>query len=212
MGWHTRRGRVPWVSLGAGVVLAVLVAVVSMQIHAFGEQLRKSEDDRQVLAEQVERMGGVPLVSPSPGPRGEQGLQGPAGRPPTWEEISRAVAEYLRKNPPKRGAGPSEQQIAAAVSAHLARNPPPSGRPPTEAEVAAAVAAYLAEHPPPRGERGEPGAQGEQGKTGPAGERGPQGEQGPAPTSWTWSWLGTTWECRQDPPGETTYRCEQETP
>jgi len=49
--------------------------------------------------------------------------------------------------------------------------------------------------PGPKGDPGEPGA------------RGPQGETGPAPTSITWTYLGTTYTCTPNPPGSTTYTC-----
>ena len=81
MGGHVRAAARNWPMLAGGAVVAALALVVSLQIHAFGNQLRRAEDDRQVLSEQVEQLGGVPLVSPTAGPPGERGPQGPPGVP-----------------------------------------------------------------------------------------------------------------------------------
>lgn len=174
MGEHVRRVRRNWLLIAAAAVIGVLVVVISVQINALGEQLRKAESDRQVLADQVQRLGGVPMVSPSPGPRGERGE---AGRAPTTAEISAAVFMYLREHPPS------------------------AGRAPTSGEISAAVTAYLKDHPPargPSGATGSPGPRGEPGETvtgppGPAGKDGqdgkdstvpgPKGDQGPPPTA-----------------------------
>lgn len=59
--------------------------------------------------------------------------------------------------------------------------------------------------PGPRGERGEPGA--DSTVPGPQGDRGEQGPQGPPPSSWTWTYMGTTYTCRPTSEGSTDYAC-----
>ncbi|WP_433519031.1 hypothetical protein ACQP2T_28040 [Nonomuraea sp. CA-143628] len=199
MGAHVRGLRRNWLVLSGAAVVAVLVAVISMQIHAFGAQLRQAEDDRQVLSEQVQRLGGVPLVSPSAGPpgqRGSQGQKGDPGRPPTVLEIQAAVTAYLQEHPPRDGKAPTATQIAAAVSAYLQTHPPARG---------------------PAGEKGEPGPA-VTGPPGPAGERGQdstvpgpkgdRGEPGPPPGGWTFTYAGLTYTCTPVESGSTAYRCE----
>ena len=147
MGVHVRRLRRNWLLVSAAAVIGVLVVVISMQIHALGEQLRQAESDSAVLSDQVKRMGGVPLVSPSAGPPGERGKVGDKGDPGT------------------PGRAPTTAEISAAVSVYLREHPPASGRAPTSGEVAAAVAVYLRDHPPARGLAGEKGDRGEPGAT-----------------------------------------------
>ena len=216
MGEHVRRLRRNWVLIAAACVLGVLVALISVQIHALGEQLRQAESDSAVLSDQVKRMGGVPLVSPSAGPPGERGE---AGRPPTAAEISAAVGAYLAAHPPTSGRAPTSREIGAVVSAYLEDNPPRSGRAPTREEIADAVSTYLREHPPargPAGEQGEPGAtvtgppgpKGEPGKDstvpGPQGERGPEG---PSPSSFEFTFAGIRYVCRPTATGSANYEC-----
>lgn len=207
----------PWLlPLVASVVFAGLMVALMLQVNTFGERLRKAESDRDVLSEQVKGLGGVPLVSPSAGPRGERGE---AGRPPTATEISSAVAAYLREHPPASGRAPSAKEIAAAVANYLKEHPPASGRAPTSSEIASAVTAYLSDHPPargPAGEKGEPGEsvtgppgpRGEPGKDstvpGPQGERGPEG---PPPSSFEFTFAGIRYVCRPTASGSTSYEC-----
>jgi hypothetical protein len=202
-----RRPRLWLLPLVVAVVFTAVLGALMVQINELGERVRQAESDRTILSEQVERMGGVPLVSPSAGPPGERGDVGPAGRPPTAAEIGAAVAAYLRANPPSGGRPPSDAEIAAAVSSYLREHPAPAG---------------------PRGEKGEPGEavtgppgpQGEAGKDGVDGEDGqdstvpgPQGEPGPAgppPAGWTFTHEGVTYTCGPASPGSTTYTCNPE--
>lgn len=116
---------------------------------------------------------------------GVQLIEGPAGRPPTPEEIQRAVDAYLVAHPPPSGQPPSTEQVAAAVAEYMVAHPPEPGRPPTAQEIAAAVSTYFANNPPPAGptgERGPRGRPGETGATGATGAAGEKGEPGRAPT------------------------------
>ena len=159
----------------ASVILAGIAWIVIAQgqrIDSQGtrisglEQQRNAADDRsRTLAEQVRRLGGVPVVSPPPQPApaqsgtpGRPGATGAAGRPPTEAEVSAAVTAYLREHPPPRGRAPTMAEIITAVSGYLRQNPPPAG---------------------PAGATGPQGEKGETGNTGPQGDR---GEQGPPPS------------------------------
>lgn len=116
---------------------------------------------------------------------GVQLVEGPAGRPPTAQEIQAAVDAYLAAHPPPAGQPPSTEQVAAAVAEYMIANPPVPGRPPTAAEIAAAVETYFANNPPPEGPegpQGDRGPRGQRGETGATGERGPTGEPGRPPT------------------------------
>lgn len=60
------------------------------------------------------------------------------------------------------------------------------------------------------GEPGPAGPPGPQGKPGPQGEQGPPGERGPtgpAPSGWTFTYRGTTYECTPDSDGSGHYTC-----
>ena len=159
----------------ASVVLAGVAWVVTAQgqridsqgtrISGLEQQRNAANEQARTLADQVRRLGGVPVVSPPPQPtparsgaQGRTGATGTPGRPPTQAEVSAAVAAYLRANPPPRGRAPTMAEIITAVSGYLTQNPPPAG---------------------PAGAKGDEGDPGETGATGPQGDR---GEQGPPPT------------------------------
>lgn len=84
------RRRLWLLPLAVGIAFAGLVAALMVQIASVGDQVREAERDSAILSEQVERLGGVPLVSPTAGPPGQrgkvgtqgvQGIPGPAGSP-----------------------------------------------------------------------------------------------------------------------------------
>ncbi|TMS00199.1 hypothetical protein [Nonomuraea basaltis] len=211
MGEHVRLARRNWLVIATAVVVALLGLWASVQIGALGEQLRKSEENQEVLSDQVERLGGEPLVSPSVGPPGERGEP---GRAPTAAEISAAVSAYLAAHPPAGGRAPTSSEIAAAVTAYLKDHPPARGP------------AGFAGSPGPRGEPGEtvtgpPGAKGEDGVDGKDGKDstvpGPQGERGPPPSAEqisdavdAWLKANPIYCYPPDPPGQVTgkpWRC-----
>lgn len=208
-----------WLPLVLGVVFALLMAALMLQINSVRGQIQKAESDSHTLADQVRQLGGVPRVSPAPGPPGERGEP---GRPPSGQEISAAVSSYLAAYPPPAGRAPTSREIAAAVSAYLKDNPPQPGRSPTSEEIATAVAAYLRQNPPARGPAGEKGEPGETvtGSPGPKGEPGkdstvpgPQGERGPAgppPSLFEFTHLGTRYVCRPTEPESTKFECAPE--
>lgn len=169
-GWvRAHRGQLAyWVALLAvGVGLAVTLSTVLDLIDradagrddraALRAELERSLSDSAALAEQVQRLGATPVVTPDDvrGPRGERGPRG------------------------ARGEGPSPEQVAAAVTVYCA-----GGRcaaPPSDSQVTAAVVAYCAQGRC-TGRAGTDGADGAVGEPGPAGPAGPAGEPGPAPT------------------------------
>lgn len=138
------------------------------RIDGLEQQRNVANEQARTLADQVRRLGGVPVVSPPPSPApaqsgapGKAGPSGAAGAP---------------------GRTPTQTEVGAAVSAYLKSNPPPKGRAPTMAEIITAVTGYLTEHPPPAGPAGAKGDQGDKGDPGDAGSQGDRGEQGPPPT------------------------------
>jgi len=183
MGEHVRSVRRNWRLYVGGIALGILALVVSVQINSFGAQLRKAEDDRHVLVDQVERLGGVPLVSPTPGPRGERGEPGapgprgdpgPAGPPGSPGSDGEDGADGKDGSTGQRG------------------DPGPAVTGP----------------PGLKGDPGTPGPRGEQGAKGEPGSRGEPGPAGPPPSGWTFTWLGVTYTCRPTEQGSTTYQCE----
>jgi hypothetical protein len=170
--------------LAAALLFTLLLAVIMWLILDVRAQLGKLERDRAILAEQVERLGGVPLVSPTPAARGERGAQGPPGPPGVQGPAGPPGAAGPKGEPGQAGPrGPGGPMGPLGM-------PGPTG---------------------PAGQRGEQGAPGPRGEQGPPGPQGPQGERGPAgpaPSGWTFSWLGATYSCRPVEPGSTAYRCE----
>ncbi|MFD1547026.1 collagen-like protein [Nonomuraea guangzhouensis] len=186
------RHRAWWLPLGAAVAFAGLMAAGMAAIGDVRSQLRKAESDGQVLAEQVKRLGGVPLVSPSAGPQGERGPVGPAGQTVVG---------------PRGLTGPSGP-------------PGPAGRDGKPGKDGAAGPTGLQGIPGSKGEpgatvTGPPGAKGEQGADGKDGKDGadstvvgPKGETGPPPASWTFAIGVITYTCTPDEPGSTKYTCK----
>jgi hypothetical protein len=197
MGVHVRRLRRNWLLVAAAAVIGVLVVVISMQIHALGEQLRQAESDSAVLSDQVKRMGGVPLVSPSAGPPGERGPVGPAGQ---------TVMGPRGLPGPTGPPGPAGRDGKPGKDGAVGLQ----GVPGLKGDPGATVTGP----PGAKGDAGVNGKDGQDGKDGSAGpkgeqgEPGPRGETGPAPSSWTFTYLGLTYQCTPDEPGSTTYTCK----
>jgi hypothetical protein len=197
MGEHVRRVRRNWIIIAIAGMVALLGVWASIQINALGEQLRKAEEDGQILSEQVERMGGVPLVSPSAGPPGERGEPGPPGQTIVGPRGSPGPS-----GPPGRpGRDGKDGAVGPQGPAGVAGSPGPRGEP----------GETVTGPPGPKGDKGADGGDGKDGPAGPKGEQGdpgPRGEPGPPPTSWTFTHLGITYRCTPTEPGSTTYTCE----
>lgn len=176
------------------LLILALVAFVAFSVRGLGDRIATAEDRvadsataadenqeaARRLAEQVERLGGNPVVEPDdlppvvgePGPAGESGEPGPQGEP---------------------GPAPSQADVATAVALYCSGGTC-DGADATPSQVASAVAAYCnnrGECAGPAGDNGTPGADGSNGSDGSdgsdgadgnTGPPGPQGPQGPGPT------------------------------
>jgi hypothetical protein len=125
---------------------------------------------------QLEALGWTCVKDPAE-LQGAEGPPGPAGPPPTDEQVAAAVEDFFRLNPVEDGESPSPAAIAAAVTNYLAEHPPEQGEPgpaPTAEQIAAAVETYLLANPAPAGPPGPAGADGADGE---------DGEDGHTPTA-----------------------------
>jgi hypothetical protein len=189
-----------------GLVMAAgLVILLVTYKHELDLERADRARDVSALSKQVENLGGTPVVEPSQGAQGEQGIQGP---------------------------GPTDEQVRTAVGLYFLANPPQSGRPPTDAEVTAAVVAFCGVNNC-RGDRGFDGNDGINGTNGTNGADGPgptdqqvadavtvfctannncvgpkgdKGDRGPAVESFTFTFLGVPYTCT-DPEMDGSYAC-----
>lgn len=165
-----------------------------------------------------------------PGKPGPTGARGPA---PSPAEVAQAVASYCAAHggcSGPAGASVTPVQVAAAVSTYCGANgqckgpqgapgndsqvpgpkgedstvPGPQGEkgdPPSPTEVYAAVEAFCADNVQCVGPQGAPGKD----STVP-GPEGQKGDTGPAPESWTFEFLGQTYQCT-DKDEDLAYEC-----
>lgn len=187
------------------------LAVVLLLFHGLAQRVNEAEQSARdsradariaqrsvgVLAGQVKRLGGKPVVTPTDVP---ETITGPAGVP---------------GKPGQRG----DQGIAGP------RGPAgPAGAPGKRGATGASGTPGAAGHDGSTGPQGPPGPPGKDGADGKTGDPGPTGEQGPAgpagatgpagyPDSFTYTAQGpgglgnTTYVCR-DPDGDHAYTCE----
>ncbi|MBN6054502.1 collagen-like protein, partial [Nonomuraea sp. RK-328] len=182
-----RRPRLWPLPLGVAVVFAAVLAGLMAQIQGVRTDLDAAVRDREVLSDQVERLGGVPLVSPSPGPRGERGPAGPAG--------ATVVGPRGLPGPTgPAGRDGKDGKDGAQGPQGVAGSPGPRGEP----------GATVTGPPGPRGEAGKDGQDGKDGAVGPKGDK---GDPGPPPSSWTFTVAGITYQCTPTETGSTTYTC-----
>jgi hypothetical protein len=180
-----RRPRAWPLPLAIAVLIAAVLTWLMVEIHSVRTEARVARQDSAVLADQVRELGGEPKVTPSVGPQGERGEKGDPGQTIVG---------------PRGPAGPSgppgkDGKDGAQGPAGIAGSPGPKGEP----------GESVTGPPGPRGEPGEDGADGKDSTVpGPQGERGPAG---PPPSSWTFTWLTTTYRCTPDEPGSTHYTC-----
>jgi Collagen triple helix repeat (20 copies) len=147
-----RRGDL-WFGLGVIGALAVLCWVV-ITMQQLAADLHDANQARDLLARQVQQLGGHPVVGP-PGTRGEPGafITGPAG--PRAEPGSTGPSGTPGR-PGKDGAAGHDGDTGATGTDGQTG---PTG---------------------PQGEQGPAGATGPQGEQGPRGDTGPEGPRGPA--------------------------------
>jgi hypothetical protein len=113
------------------------------------------------------------------------------------------------QGPPGRdGVSPDPTQIAALAASMVHPIPGPSGPP--------GVAGKDSTVPGPQGPAGAnsnvPGPAGPQGAPGQdstvPGPKGDKGDTGPAPTGWTFTFMGVPYNCTPNSPGSTQYSCQ----
>ncbi|WP_181785057.1 collagen-like protein [Streptomyces phytophilus] len=192
-----RRGDL-WTVLLA-VALGSAVAWVVLALQGLNRDLRESNEARDALAAQVQRLGGDPVAGDpgKAGARGVPGSPGPTGQP----------GESGDRGP--RGGNGEKGQSGDDGS------PGPSGPPGTPGAEGAPGSPGADGQPGAAGEAGPVGPQGEPGPAGPQGEQGPQGERGPAgppPSSWKFVYGGVTYTCTPTADGSTQYACAADGP
>ena len=149
-----RRRADVWFAVGSVTALALLAWVV-ITMQQLSHDLRTANDARDLLAAQVQKLGGKPVAGPPGsrgetgqsivGPRGPQGEPGPSGSP---------------------GASGSPGKAGSTGAAGASGLPGMTG------------ATGAAGSPGPQGVQGEPGPAGPQGEPGPAGQDGQDGRDG----------------------------------
>lgn len=129
---------------------------------------------------------GIPGAQGAPG----VGIQGPPGRDgvsPDPTQIAALAASMVHPIP-----GPSGPPGVAGVAGKDSTVPGPQGVPGKDSTV-----------PGPQGVQGQPG----QDSTVP-GPKGDKGDTGPAPSGWTFTFMGVTYSCAPSSPGSTQYSCQ----
>jgi Collagen triple helix repeat (20 copies) len=169
-----RRNAIP---AGLLLILVGVLVGIGLEVASIRQQLSTAKHNSAVLAQQVRDLGGVPKVSPQPGPPGVSGSPGSAGQP--------GQNGRNGSNGSPGTAGATGKQGSTGV-----KGPPgPAG-------------ATGVEGPPgPSGPAGPVGPAGKDGKDG------ADGKDGSAPTGWTFTYLGVTYACTPDSAGATTYSC-----
>lgn len=136
-------------ALAFAVLVAVGFGVMYLQQQSVGARLRQAESDSQVLAQQVRDMGGVPKVSPQPGPTGAPGSPGVPGQP------GRSGQAGSAGRPGQDGASGEPGKTGASGA------PGAPGAPGAKGDVG------------PKGDKGDPGERGPKGDQGDPGPPGP---------------------------------------
>ena len=180
------------------VVAAIALGAVVMGFMILSRQLAEANQARDQLAAQVQGLGAEPVAGP-PGSRGDSGLAGPRG--------PRGKAGPPGEDAPtvKPSPGPPGEAGKDGKDGRNGRDstvPGPTG-PPGD---------------PGQNATGEPGPAGKDGKDGADGKDGSNGKDGDAgkpPTSWTFSYGGSDYTCRQADdfdPDAPRYTCETDQP
>lgn len=202
-----RLPRAEWLVALTVLLVVAFLGWLAIQVVLLSGDLRTANKARDALATQVQRLGGTPVAGP-PGSRGAQGesVRGPKGQP--GEPGDRGASGEPGTPGSSGSPGPPGPSGSAGRDGEPG-SPGPSGEPGTDGAPGADGAAGA------DGADGEAGPSGPQGDPGPAGPQGPQGERGeqgpagPPPSSWTFAYRGTTYECTPDGDGSTRYTCRQ---
>jgi hypothetical protein len=165
---------------GAGALL--LLGWLSVQVITMSHDLRDANQARDLLATQVEQLGGKPVAGP-PGSRGEPGQSGVGSAGPQGErgpsgEPGKAAPTITPSPGPSGPAGPAGKDGEDGADSTV---PGPSGAAGADSTVA--------------GPPGPTGAPGPQGSAGPAGRDGTDGEDGRPPAEWAFTYKGETYRC-----------------
>lgn len=138
-------------ALAFALLVAFGFGVMYLQQQSVASRLRKAESDSQVLAQQVRDLGGVPKVTPQPGPTGAAGSPGVPGRP------GRSGQSGSNGRPGQNGAAGEPGKTGASGS------PGASGAPGVKGDTG------------PKGDTGTQGPKGDQGEPGSPGPTCPDG-------------------------------------
>lgn len=138
-------------AVAGALVLGAVMAWIVLTVQHLGGQLQDANSARDLLARQVQTLGGKPVAGP-PGSRGDPGrtVRGPAG--------------------PRGATGPAGPEGSAG----------PAGQSGAKGPAGAAGAAGKDGASGSDGAAGADGAAGKDGTAGQPGPQGPQGEPGPA--------------------------------
>lgn len=185
--WRQRQRRKDLV-YGLGLLAALAgIALLALWAQGMSHDLRSALEDRDALAQQVERMGGTPVAGPSGSP-GEPGVSvtGPAGEPGS----AGATGAVGPSGAPGASGRPGSPGAAGASGSP--GSPGAAGAPGADSTV-----------PGPQGPQGVPGA--DSTVPGPRGEKGDTGATGPAGASCEpgYSWQTPSYDpdarvCRRD--------------
>lgn len=162
---------------GFAIFVATGAAQEAGRVSVAQEANRKTSEESRQRAEQayavatqvnqeLQRRGQAPIPIPPPSENSDGTL------------IAAAAARVLAMLPPQAGRPPTAEEIGRAVANYLAANPPG----PTAAQISGTVATYLRDNPPapgtvgPRGEKGDAGDKGEPGADGAPGPAPTQAE------------------------------------
>lgn len=179
------------VTFAVGVVLGLAVLLwLVWTVKSLAGELREANDARDALASQVQQLGGEPVAGP-PGSRGQVGPEGPAGDP--------GDRGPMGPQGPGGETGPSGSPGPSGAPGEAG----PSGEPGSQGQAGEAG---------PPGPQGDPGPAGPQGEPGEQGPRGERGAAGPAPSSWSFTYQGTTYRCTPVSEGSTRYSCDPQEP
>lgn len=183
------------VALVAVLVLAfpyVVIGVLSSDNH-------RLIDANRVLIDQLIDAGEDPIIDDPEEVTQGQGVVGPSGLPGSNGEDG------------QDGADASDAQVRAGVIAYCNLHEECQGPAGEDGSDGSNGQDGLAGKDGQNGSQGQPGAIGPQGEPGIAGPPGPQGEPGvpgatgPAPTSFTYTFLGITYTCVNS--GDGNYVC-----
>lgn len=205
-----RLPRAEWLIGLTALLVVAFLGWLAIQVVLLSNDLRTANHARDALASQVERLGARPVAGP-PGSRGEpgesvRGPKGDPGEPGEPGESGEPGSAGPSGSPGRPGEAGEDGKDGTPGAPGPSGEPGTDGAPGSDGAAGADGADGTDGEPGPPGPRGEPGPAGPQG---PPGERGEQGPTGPAPSSWTFTYRGATYECTPDGDGSTRYTCRQ---